>query len=589
MADASDGEVSKSHLLFEGRVKPGEAIVRALIAGGIEVVLGISGGNTYVIFDALYDHRHEIRTVLVREESLGSIMAEVYAKQTGRPAVLLAQGPWVVSNAAMGMLEALTASTPLVILTDMTDGGILSHHSSYQSGTGEYGNWDLRQTLKGFTKATMMVETPAQAVQTVQMAIKHSMTGQPGPVAVIFDSPALAGDVAADELPRLYPTIDYLKPDRRPAADDDIASAAEALRGSQHPVIIAGNGVRMGRAADQVLALAEAAGAPVVTTNGGKGSVSEHHPLVLGLMGSFGLETANTAVSRADVVLAVGTKLGAVDTCGESRNLLDPIRQQIFQIDKEPRNAAWTFPTHALVGDAAPTLERLRVAVIDAGGRAGASAVPAEWAASVLTSFETDASRSDAVPLKPQRVVQELVQRLPRHAVACCDAGENRLFMAHHYRTGETNGFVQAAGIGGMGFAIPAALGAKLAEPERMAVAVCGDGGFSMTMNGLMTAVEEQLSILVVILNNQMLGWVQHDQGDRVFASDFHDFDHARIAESLGCRGHVVRTPDELTAAIDASIGETAVPTVIDVRISPASSYRECVSSFVSREWKTLV
>ncbi len=576
-------------LLFDGPLAPGEAIVQALVGAGVEAVLGIPGGNTHVIFDALHDHRDEIRTVLVREESIASVMAETYGKQTGRPAVLLAQGPWVISNAAMGMLEALTASTPMIVLTDFTDGGVLSHHAAYQSATGEYGNWDIRQSLEGITKLTTVARTPVQAVQAVQLAVKHCLAGQPGPVAVAFDSVALTGEVVADGLPRLYPTNHYVQGDRRAADDVAVTQAARAIAHAERPVIVAGNGVRMSGAADSLLAFAATAGAPVVTTNGGKGALPERHPLVLGLMGTFGLEQANATLARADVVIAVGTKLGPVDTCGENPELIDPTRQQLFQIDKEPRNAGWTFPACALVGDARATLERLDAALRELGPSTGAAAVEQRLADEELGGFETSASSSDAVPLLPQRVVRELSDRLPSHAVACCDAGENRLFMAHHFRSGAANGFIQAAGIGGMGFAIPAALGAKLAEPERMAVAVCGDGGFSMAMNGLMTAVEAQLPILVVVLNNQMLGWVKHDQSERVIASEFHDFDHAVIARSLGCRGHLVRTPDEFVAAIEASVAEPSVPTVIDVRISGDSSFKETVSSFASREWKLLI
>jgi acetolactate synthase-1/2/3 large subunit len=185
--------------------------------------------------------------------------------------------------------------------------------------------------------------------------------------------------------------------------------------------------------------------------------------------------------------------------------------------------------------------------------------------------------------------VHELSERLPRDAVACCDAGENRLYMATHYRTGAVNGFLQPAGIGGMGFAIPAALGAKLAEPHRMAVAVCGDGGFAMAMNGLMTAVEERLPILVVVLNNRMLGWVRHGQGDRVIAAEFDDFDLAAIARAIGCNGQTVRTPDELTAAIDVAVEHRDVPTVLDVRISQQSSFLETLSPYASRDWSLLV
>jgi acetolactate synthase-1/2/3 large subunit len=302
-------------------------------------------------------------------------------------------------------------------------------------------------------------------------------------------------------------------------------------------------------------------------------------------MGSFGLEAANGEVAQADVVLAVGTSFGAVDTCGENPDLIDTERQAVFQIEIEPRNAAWTYPgVQALVGDAGTTLRDLHAALGDR--RAGADAQLG--AAHARGSFDTADSLSDAVPVLPQRVVHELWSRLPETAVVNCDAGENRLFMAHHYRTGAINGFVQPGGIGGMGFAIPAALGAKLAEPGRLSVAVCGDGGFAMSMLGLMTSIEERIPIAVIVLNNRMLGWTRHSQGDRPIASEFHDFDHAAIARGIGCKGLTATTPAEVADAIDQIGAEPDVTTVVDVRVSPDESYLKTRSSY-ARDWASLV
>ena len=305
-------------------------------------------------------------------------------------------------------------------------------------------------------------------------------------------------------------------------------------------------------------------------------------------MGSFGLNAANAEVGAADVVLAVGTKLGPTDTCGENPDVLDPSRQEIIQIEIEPRNAPWTFPARALIGDAAPTLTALsdKIGELPPADRApGADRVRA---AASLGTFDTAASQSAELPILPQRVVHELAQRLPENAVVTCDAGENRLFMSHHYRTRSVRGFVMAAGIGGMGYAIPAALGAKLAEPHRLVVAVCGDGGYAMTFNGLMTAIEENIPIVVVILNNQMLGWVRHDRGEHI-PSEFHDFDLSAIAAAMGCQGFKVSTFEELETALDAAVEAEATTTVIDVRTARDQTFLSCRSSFANKAWKPLI
>ena len=164
-----------------------DAIVDVLAEAGVGFVLGMPGGYTGPIFSGLHGHP-TIRTIQVREESIGATMAEAYGRLTGRPLVVMGQGEWIAGNAGQGFLEALLGSSPIVILTEMSDGGALSHHAPYQSGTGDYGTWDARGALAGVTKRVMVSHDPAQAVQHTQLALKHALTGEPGPVAVIFHS-----------------------------------------------------------------------------------------------------------------------------------------------------------------------------------------------------------------------------------------------------------------------------------------------------------------------------------------------------------------------------------------------------------------
>src|SRR5215203_1588673 len=170
--------MTTSPLQEERRVA--DAIVGVLAEAGVEYVLGMPGGYTGPIFSALHQHP-TIRTIQVREESIGSTMAEAHGRLTGRPLVVMGQGEWIVGNAGQGYLEALLGSAPMVILTEMSDGGALSHHAPYQSGTGDYGTWDARTALEGVCKRVMVSHDPAQAVQHVQLALKHALTGEPGP------------------------------------------------------------------------------------------------------------------------------------------------------------------------------------------------------------------------------------------------------------------------------------------------------------------------------------------------------------------------------------------------------------------------
>jgi acetolactate synthase I/II/III large subunit len=544
----------------------GEVVARVLADAGIDMVFGISGGHTGRIFAGLEKQQNAVRTVLVREESLGGVMAEVYGRLKRLPGVLIGQGPWVLGNGLLGTLEAHLSSSPMLLLTDFSDPPNLALHAPYQSGAGDYGAWDARRAFGGVTKQVFQALDPSQAVQATQLAIKHAMSGQMGPVAVIFSFAALNGRVGPETVPPLYPTQLYMPPPAVGADTERVARAAAALRSAKRPVIIAGNGVRMAQAYGELTVLAEAQGIPVATSASGKGTFAETHDLALGVYGTFGTATANAIIGEADLVLVIGSKLGASDTARENTDLLDPTRQTFIQIDIEQKNASWTFPAeHVLVGDAAIVLEQLREAIGEDAGRRKAGMARVAEQRRQTGYFDQPAYAASGSPVHPQRIIGELMRNLPADAIVTCDAGENRILMTHLYQTQREEGFLQAAGSGPMGFAIPAALGAKLVHPSRTVVAVCGDGGFAMSMNGLMTAIEEDIPIVVVIFNNKALGWVLH--GGSGFAAKFKDFDFAGIARAMGCHAERVSDPNALGAAIKTAIAARG-PAVIDVDTS---------------------
>ena len=555
-----------------------QAIAQVLEEAGVRFVFGMPGGRTIPIYDALYDRTPAIRTVLVREEGLAAVMADAHGRLTGRPAVAMGQAAFMLTNAGMGIVEACLAGSPMLVIADLSDGHPFTQHGPYQSGSGDFGSWDARDTIRGYTKEVFVARDGASAVQNTQLALKHATTGQPGPVALLFHSTALAGSVGPETTPRLYSTAGYLS-GRHGADAEDVSAAVEALAAASKPVILAGNGVRMSAAQSQLRELAELLGAPVATTASGKGTFPETHPLALGVFGNFGLEAANATVADADLVLAAGTKLGPTDTANENPALLDPERQVLLQVDIEPRHAAWSFPVqHALIGDAAAVLGQLVEAVRQAElpGRVSGPSDVAE-AHSRYASFDVPLSASDARPILPQRLIADLHAALPDDCIVTCDAGENRLFMMHHFRTKGTMEYLQPAAVGGMGYAIPAALAAKLVHPGRPVIAVCGDGGFGIAMNGLLTAIEEDIPIVTVVMNNSALGWVRHGQGDRPIASNFAGFDYAAIARAMGCEAFRVEDPAAIVPSIDKALG-CGKPAVVEVITSLDATFRDVTS-----------
>ena len=566
--------------MLQDEVLANEGIVRVLEEAGIDMVFGIAGGNMGRLYDALYDHQDTVRTVLVRHEQLASVMAEVYGRLTGKPGVAIGQGIFMLANGLLGTLEAHFGSSPMLLLTDFSDVAPYTQHAPYQGGTGDYGSADTRQTLSGVTKHTAVALEPAQAVHATQLAIKHALSGERGPVGLIYHSKCFSGPINPDQRPYLYPTQHYLPP-KVPADPDVIDAAARALLAAERPVIIAGNGVRVSQAYDELRKVAEQIGAPVATSASGKGVFAETHDLALGVCGNFGQPTANATIGEADLVLAVGTRLGPADTGNENPQLIDPTRQTLIQIDVEPKNASWSFPSDiVVVADAGLALSQLSDQIRAHGNPDNATLADRkrriEQGRQEHGFFQHPGYSSDETPIMPQRLFAELHEVMADDALIACDAGENRLFMTHYFQT-KGPGTLLMPGIGAMGYAVPAALAGKLIDPDRQVIAVTGDGGFSMALNGIMTARDENIPIVTVILNNSALGWVKHGQGNRTIASTFSDMNFAAIAKSMGVRGIRVEQPGELADSLREAL-DAGEPTVVDVVTSFEPSFRDVTS-----------
>jgi acetolactate synthase I/II/III large subunit len=238
-----------------------------------------------------------------------------------------------------------------------------------------------------------------------------------------------------------------------------------------------------------------------------------------------------------------------------------------------------------LIGDAKAVLTQLIDSFAAQGGpsptKSSAARLRLQSSRRQHGFFDAAELRSDESPILPQRVIGELQRAVPDDAIITCDAGENRIFMTHYFQTKGHGSFLQPSGVGGMGYAIPAAMAAQLVHRDRKVVAVCGDGGFAIGMNGLMTALAEDIPITVVVSNNGALGWVKHGQGERNIACDLSNFDHAAIARAMGCDGLQVEEPSALAAALRRAL-VSEKPFVIDIRTSLNETYRRVTSPLVA-------
>ena len=553
-----------------------ELIVQTLEEAGIEYVIGIPGGGTGQIFNLLYGKEDRIKTILVRHEQIAAIMADAYGRATGRPAAIMGQGLFMASNATFGIMEAMLSSSPMLVITDTSDGGV-AFHAANQSGAGEYGSMDITTILKTMTKYTSLATTPKEAVMATQLAIKHATSGRPGPASVVMRSAAISGEVDVESPPFIHNAAGYLNTAKPQSAPQDIQKAIEILSQSKRPVLVAGNGVHLSKSHQQLQELAELWNMPVATSYKGKSAIAETHPLSVGMVGVYGQEAANRSVGEADTVVVVGAKLTPQDTVRERPSIFNPLNQKIIQIDIDDRNAGWTFPVDlGLIGDAGSILSQL----VEASQPVAANSASdrKEWADALPqrkqdgSFYEDPAMHKDSSPVTPQRLVALLHENMSADAIFALDAGNNRTWMAHFYQARQANTFFSPGGTAGMGWGLPAAVGLKLVYKDRPVVCVTGDGGYMMTVNALSTAVQYDLPIICVVFNDGALGMVrQHQPEGRRIASEFVTTDNGAVARGFGAFGIQVGDSRDLPDAIRQAQA-SGLPAVIDVLIDRGPS-----------------
>ncbi len=556
-----------------------ELIVQTLEEAGIDHVFGIPGGGTGQIFQVLETKKDRIKTILVRHEQAAAIMADAYGRAAGKPAVIMGQGLFMGSNASFGIMEAMLSSSPMVVITDTSDGGAAQRPAN-QSGAGEYGSIDLQSIFKAMTKYTTLATSPKEAVLGTQLAIKHAVSGRPGPTTVLMRSAAITGQVDVESPPFIHNASGFLNTVKPASAPVDIQRAIQILNESRRPVIIAGNGVHVAGAHSQLQELAEQWGMPVATSYKGKSAISEDHPLSLGMVGTYGQETANRAVGDADTVIVVGALLRSQETVGERPDIFNPNRQRIIQIDIDERNAGWSFPVElGLIGDAKVILGQLVEASKAAGDTAPSNAANRkEWTDSLSgrrdagAFYDQPEMHVDSSPVTPQRLVAQLQATMDPSTIFALDAGNNRTWMAHLYRARQANTFYCPGGTAGMGWALPASVGLKLVFPDRPVVCVTGDGGYMMTVNAISTAVQYDLPIICVVFNDNVLGMVHdHQPEGRKIASEFFPTNNATVAQGMGAFGIQVSHSKDLPDALREAQA-SGRPAVVDVLVDPGPS-----------------
>ncbi|MBF7083431.1 biosynthetic-type acetolactate synthase large subunit [Desulfallas sp. Bu1-1] len=517
-----------------------EALVKCLEQEQVEVIFGYPGGAILPVYDALY--HSSIRHVLVRHEQGAVHAADGYARATGKVGVVMATSGPGATNLVTGIANAYMDSVPLVLFTGQVP--------TSQVGTDAFQEVDITGITMPVTKHNYLVKDAAQLPRIVRNAFHIASTGRPGPV--LIDIPK---DVAQTVIDFKYPEMVQLrgyKPTYR-GHPNKIAEAARLIAASERPVIYAGGGIINSRASQELLALAETINAPVTNTFMGLSSFPGDHPLFLGMLGLHGTRAANLAVTNCDLLIALGARFD--DRVTGKITEFAP-NAGVIHVDIDPAEIGKNVQVHVpIVGDVKQVLQELLARLEKRNDTRWLEQIQA-WKEQYPLAY-----RRDDGELKPQYVVEKLYEITRGDAVVATDVGQHQMWVAQYYRFKRPGSLISSGGLGTMGFGLPAAVGAQIGLPGERVILVTGDGSIQMTMQELATAVEQELPLKIIILNNYSLGMVRQLQQlyceGRYIAVDFKFHpDFELLARAYGIRGYTLRTEkdvdDLLPGALEA-------------------------------------
>jgi acetolactate synthase-1/2/3 large subunit len=502
--------------------------------------------------------RRATRIVTVRDEKHGAIMAHGYAQATGRPGVCAATFGPGASNLSTGLLEALKSSVPVIAL--------VQDHPLKLQGRNAGSELDHAAALKPFVKAVLRIDHPEQAADKVRHAFRLATGGRPGPVALLCPTDAMAAETEADP----YADRPYMQ-----------APAHRSRAAAARPLLIAGGGSIISGAHAEVVELAERFAAPVATTMTGKGAIADSHPLSAGVLGTstggrYGSgKVANALLAEADCVFVLGSRTGQI--CYSDWTLPKP-GTTLIHLDIDPAEIGRNFRTDVpLLGDVRDSLRDLLAFCQGAnlsrrdptnGGRL--AALRQEWREEIAP-----VATSSRQPMRPERVMAEIAGIVNPSTLLVTDASYSTGWTMSQVPVPAAGRFILSPrGTASIGWGLPAAIGAKLADPARQVVCITGDGGFGYVMNELETAARYGVDLLVVVFNNGTLAFQRHWEEKamgRYLDCDFLDVDYSAVARNLNCGGERVRDPAALAEAIGRGLAYRG-PYLIDAVVDPEAA-----------------
>ncbi len=545
--------------MTENQYTGSNSLLQSLEHEGVETIFGVPGGAILPAYDPLLDS--PIRHVLARHEQGAGHMAEGYAMATGRVGVAMATSGPGATNLITPLQNAKMDSTPLVAITGQVGTAAIgsdAFQEAYTTGLAMH-----------CTKHSYLVTDADEIPDVIHEAFHIARTGRPGPVLV-----DLPKDVLNQATTWKSPTLAGLPGYKPPSSEGhpkQIKAAIALIESAERPVLYVGGGVIRSGAAAELLAFAEAANAPVVTTLMARGAFPDGHPLSLGMPGMHGTYTATTAIQKSDVLVSLGARFD--DRVTGDVDAFAPVAK-VIHVDIDPaeigkvRNAE--IP---IVGDARLVIQALLDRLISV--RSGAPAPSRDEWFHQLGVWKKDKPLSydqpENGPIKTQYFIERLHAMTNGDAIVAAGVGQHQMWASQFWGFSRPGTWINSGGLGTMGFAVPAAIGAKAAMPDQTVFALDGDGCFQMTFQELITASTENIPVKVVVFNNGGYGMVKQWQnlfyGGRISASDLGTTvpDYPKLAEAMGCVGFQVEDPGEVDSAIDKALAVDDRPVVVEV------------------------
>jgi acetolactate synthase-1/2/3 large subunit len=511
-----------------------EILIEFLENEGVEYIFGYSGGAALPIFDALY--HSNIKLVMTRHEQGATHMADGYARVTGKPGVVLVTSGPGATNTITGIMTAQMDSVPMIILTGQTNTNLL--------GMDAFQEADVFGISMSVVKHNYLVKKTNDIPRVVKEAFEISTTGRPGPVLIDLPKDVTSGIYNGDilsvesELPGLANEFSI--------DTKQVSVMAEYLNKAKKPLLIAGHGVLISGAMEEVMALAEILDAPVTTTLLGKGGFPENHPKSVGMLGMYGTAYANKALVECDLVMSIGCRWDDRINGNPGKFCLGAKK---LHIDIDPAEIGKIVKADAhVIGDAKQVLKELIPLIDNRQNQAWIGKVEAYKKDFPLEYLHTD-------ELRAQEVIQTAYNICNGNAIVSTDVGQHQMWAAQFFKSHQPDTWLSSGGAGTMGFGFPAALGAQIAKPEALVIAIVGDGGFQMTLSELSTAKVHNLPVKILVIDNKYLGMVRQWQEffleSRYSGVDMEgNPDFVKLAEAYNVKGFHVDSPKNLTKVL---------------------------------------